>query len=42
MATITFDTLKFVEKLKSGGIPKDQTKAISEVFRDASANINLN
>ena len=41
MATITFDTLKFVEKLKSGGIPKDQTKAISKVFRDASANINL-
>ena len=36
MATITFDTLKFVEKLKSAGIPEEQAKAISEAFRDAS------
>ena len=35
MAIITFDTLKFVEKLKSGGIPEDQAKVISEAFRDA-------
>ena len=27
MAAITFDTLKFVEKLKSGGVPDDQAKA---------------
>lgn len=36
MATITFDTLKFVEEPKSGGIPEDQAKVISEAFRDAS------
>jgi hypothetical protein len=36
MTTITFDTLKFVEKLKLGGVPEDQAKAISEAFRDAS------
>jgi len=27
MATITFDTLKFVEKLKSAGVPDEQAKA---------------
>ena len=41
MATITFDTLKFVEKLKSGGIPEDQAKAISEAFRDSSGEADL-
>lgn len=35
MATITFDTLKFVEKLKDSGIPDEQAKAIAEAFRDA-------
>ncbi len=32
MATITFDTLKFVEKLKASGIPDEQTKAIVEAL----------
>ncbi len=41
MATITFDTLKFVEKLKAGGIPEEQAKAISEAFRDASGYADL-
>ena len=41
MATITFDTLKFVEKLKAGGIPDEQAKAISEAFRDASGEADL-
>jgi len=41
MAAITFDTLKFVEKLKSGGIPEAQAKAISEAFRDASGEADL-
>jgi len=41
MATITFDTLKFVEKLKSAGIPEEQAKAISEAFRDASGDADL-
>ncbi|MGZ8236980.1 MAG: DUF1640 domain-containing protein [Methylobacter sp.] len=32
MATITFDTLKFVEKLKAGGVPEDQAKAEAEAL----------
>ena len=27
MASVTFDTLKFVEKLKAGGVPESQAKA---------------
>lgn len=42
MATITFDTLKFVEKLKAGGVPEAQAKveaeALAEVFADAMEN----
>ena len=41
MAAVTFDTLKFVEKLKAGGIPEEQAKAISEAFRDASGDADL-
>jgi hypothetical protein len=41
MASITFDTLKFVEKLKAGGIPEEQAKATSEAFRDASGDADL-
>ena len=41
MATVTFDTLKFVEKLKSAGLPEEQAKAISEAFRDASGEADL-
>ncbi len=33
MATITFDTLKFVEKLKAAGIPEAQAKAESEALQ---------
>ncbi len=36
MTAVTFDTLKFVEKLKSAGVPEEQAKAMSEVFRDAN------
>lgn len=32
MATMTFDTLKFVEKLKAGGVPEAQAKAESEAL----------
>ncbi|MDP2902889.1 MAG: DUF1640 domain-containing protein [Methylovulum sp.] len=32
MATITFDTLKFVEKLKAGGVPETQAKAEAEAL----------
>ena len=32
MATITFDTLKFVEKLRAGGVPEEQAKAGAEAL----------
>jgi len=35
MATITFDTLKFAQHLKSSGMPEEQAKSIAEAFRDA-------
>jgi len=35
MATITFDTLKFVEKLKAAGVPDLQAKAESEALQEA-------
>lgn len=37
MATITFDTLKFVEKLKSAGVPEAQAKAEAEALVSALA-----
>lgn len=35
MATITFDTLKFVEKLKAAGIPELQARAEAEALQEA-------
>ena len=35
MATITFDTLKLVDKLKSSGISQEQAEAIVRVIADA-------
>jgi hypothetical protein len=32
VATITFDTLKFVEKLRAGGVPEEQAKAEAEAL----------
>ena len=32
MGTITFDTLKFVEKLRAGGVPEEQAKAEAEAL----------
>jgi len=32
VATITFDTLKFVEKLRAGGVPEEQAKAEVEAL----------
>ncbi len=32
MATITFDTLKFVKKLRAGGVPEEQAKAGAEAL----------
>ena len=36
MNTVTFDTLKFVERLESGGFTHDQAKAAAEAFADAT------
>ena len=35
MATITFDTLKFVEKLKAAGVSESQAKAEAEALQEA-------
>jgi len=41
MATITFDTHKFIRRLKESGIPETQAEAISEAFRDATGEAEL-
>jgi hypothetical protein len=41
MSTITFDTLKFVKKLESSGLPIPQAEAIAEAFKDASSEAEL-
>lgn len=35
MASITFDTHKFIRTLKASGIPEDQAEAIADAFREA-------
>jgi len=35
MATVTFDTLKFVETLKEAGIPEPQAKAFSTAVQES-------
>ncbi len=35
MSTITFDTLKFVTRLKDSGLSEFQSIAITEAFREA-------
>jgi len=37
MATITFDTLKFVERLEKAGVPRDQATAFSDAQKEAFA-----
>jgi len=37
MSTITFDTLKFSERLKAAGVPEAQAKAEAEALRDVFA-----
>lgn len=36
MTTLTFDTLKFVEKLEAGGFSHQQAKAAAEAFAEAT------
>jgi len=37
MNTATFNTLKFIKKLESAGLPASQAEAIAEAFKDASS-----
>ncbi|MBP6366551.1 MAG: DUF1640 domain-containing protein [Nitrosomonas sp.] len=37
MASVTFDTLKFIDKLEKAGVPRDQAAAIAEAQKDAFA-----
>jgi hypothetical protein len=37
VATVTFDTLKFVERLKAAGIPEAQAKAFAEALDSSLA-----
>jgi DNA-binding transcriptional MerR regulator len=41
VATITFDTLKFVHRLRDLGMPESQAEAIAEAFREASGEADL-
>jgi DNA-binding transcriptional MerR regulator len=41
MTAITFDTLKFVDRLRDAGIPEAQAKAIAEAFREAQGEAEL-
>lgn len=41
MATVAFDTLKFVEKLKSVGVPEAQAKAEAEALQEAFGTAEL-
>jgi len=36
MSSITFDTLKFVKRLESAGMPSLQAEAMAEAFREAT------
>jgi hypothetical protein len=39
MTTITFDTLKFAQRLEQAGVPRDQAVAMAEVQRESLAEI---
>ena len=41
MGTITFDTLKFVERLEKAGVPREQASAMAEAFKDASGEAEI-
>lgn len=41
MATISFDTHKFIRTLKESGIPENQAEAIAEAFQTAHLEAEL-
>ena len=42
MSAVTFDTLKFVERLKAGGVSDSQARAIAEAQAEAFAETTSN
>jgi len=41
MATITFDTHKFIRKLRDAGLAEQQAEAFAEAFQEAQAEAEL-
>ena len=41
MTTVSFDTLKFVETLKSSGVPEEQAKAMARAVSEAHETADL-
>jgi hypothetical protein len=41
VSTTTFDTHKFVRRLKEAGLPEMQAEAIADAFRDAQGEADL-
>ena len=41
MATITFDTHKFIRTLKAAGVPESQAEAFSDAFKDAQGEAEI-
>ena len=41
MTTLTFDTLKFVHKLRDSGMPENQAEALAEAFVQISNEAEL-
>ncbi len=41
MATITFDTHKFIRTLKAAGVPENQAEAFSDAFKEAQGEAEL-
>jgi len=41
MTSATFDTHKFVRRLKEAGLPETQAEAIADAFRDAQSEAEL-
>jgi hypothetical protein len=41
MATVTFDTHKFIRRLQQAGIPEEQAEALTEAFKEAQGEAEL-
>jgi hypothetical protein len=41
MVTTTFDTYKFIQRLKEAGIPENQAEAITEGLKQAQGEMDL-